>query len=181
QHSNEDNFALLTLARDFLGTGNLFLSGRPEGPADQVLRHADKNPNTAGVVSLCTTTPPKSYAELAKSLSNFTHVVALGSYVSDPDGMAALRDAKNLIAFATHEGPFVAHAKVVLPVSSWAESDATFVNAMGIAQESEKVIATQGDSKPGWRMVAAFGRALGHDLGYGKLADVRRAMAPQAG
>jgi NADH-quinone oxidoreductase subunit G len=181
QHSNEDNFALLTLARDFLGTGNLFVSGKPEGTADDILRHADKNPNTAGVVSLCTTTPPKSYSELAQSLSSFTHVLALGSYVSDPEGMAALRDAKKLIVLATHEGPFVAHAQVVLPASSWAESDGTFVNAKGTAQQSERAIRPQGDSKPAWKLVAALARALGLPLSYEKLADVRRAMAPEAG
>ena len=181
QHSNEDNFALLTLARDFLGTGNLFISGKPKGAADTILRHEDKNPNTAGVVALCTTTPPRPYTELAKELGKFSHVIALGSYVSDPDGMAALKDAKRLVALATHEGPFVAHAQVVLPVSSWAESDGTFVNAQGLAQESEKAIAPQGDSLPGWKLVAALGRALGFDMGIKKLADVRRAMAPEAG
>jgi NADH-quinone oxidoreductase subunit G len=181
QHSNEDNFALLTLARDYLGTGNLFISGKPEGTGDDILRHPDKNPNTAGVVSLCTTTPPKSYAELAKNLGNFSCVLALGSYVSDPDGMGALREAKKLVVLATHEGPFVAHAQVVLPVSSWAESDGTFVNAKGIAQQSERAVRPQGDSKPAWKMVGALARALGLPLTYEKLADVRRAMAPEAG
>jgi NADH-quinone oxidoreductase subunit G len=181
QHSNEDNFALLTLARDYLGTGNLFISGKPEGIGDDILRHPDKNPNTAGVVSLCTTTPPKSYAELAKNLGSFSCVLALGSYVSDPDGMGALRDAKKLVVLATHEGPFVAHAQVVLPVSSWAESDGTFVNAKGIAQQSERAVRPQGDSKPAWKMVGALARALGLPLAYEKLADVRRAMAPEAG
>ena len=35
---------------------------------------------------------------------------------------------------------------VVLPASSWAECDGTFVNAKGMAQESEKAIAPQGDA-----------------------------------
>jgi NADH-quinone oxidoreductase subunit G len=181
QHSNEDNFALLTLARDLLGTGNLFWSGKPDGVADDILRHADKNPNTAGIVSLCTTTPPQPYRELVPRLPEFSHVIALGSYVSDPNGMTALRDAKNLIVFATHEGPFVAHAKVVLPVSSWAESDGTFVNSQGMAQESERAIAPQGESQPAWKLISAFARKLGFELNYKKLSDVRRAMAPEPG
>jgi NADH-quinone oxidoreductase subunit G len=181
QHSNEDNFALLTLARDFLGTGNLFISGKPDGLADTVLRHSDKNPNTAGVVSLCTTQPPKTFTELADNLASFSHVLALGSYASNPDAAQTLRSAQKLVVLATHEGPFVAHAQVVLPVSSWAESDGTFVNAQGMAQESERAIAPRGDSQPAWKMLAALARALGHELGYKKLADVRRAMAPEAG
>jgi NADH-quinone oxidoreductase subunit G len=181
QHSNEDNFALLTLARDLLGTGNLFYSGKPNGEADEILRHVDKNPNTAGIISLCSTTPPGSYSDLAARLGQFSHVIALGSYVSDPEGMAALRDAKNLIVFATHEGPFVAHAKVVLPVSSWAESDGTFVNSQGMAQESEKAIAPQGESQPAWKLIAALARQLGYELNYKKLSDVRHVMAPAPG
>lgn len=181
QHSNEDNFALLTLARDFLGTGNLFVSGKPPGEADEVLRHVDKNPNSAGVVALCSTTPPRSFADLAQDLARFSHVVALGSYASDPEHAKALRGAKQLVVLATHEGPFVAHAEVVLPVSSWAESDGTFVNSQNMAQESERAIAPQGDSRPAWKMISALAAALGFDMSFKKLADVRRAMAPAAG
>src|SRR5690606_35338828 len=44
QHSNEDNFALLQLAQR-RGVTRLFLSGRPEGEGDDILRSEDKNPN----------------------------------------------------------------------------------------------------------------------------------------
>ena len=183
QHSNEDNYALLKLARDFIGTGHLFISGRPTGEGDDVLRHRDKNPNTAGVTALCTSSPPLSFPVLAKSLEEgrITHVIALGSDVPDPDKAALLGKAKVLIALATNEGPMSEHATVVLPASSWAESDGTFVNAKGMAQESERAISPQGDSRPAWKLAAALGAALGHATHWKKLGDLRHAMKPEAG
>jgi NADH-quinone oxidoreductase subunit G len=80
------------------------------------------------------------------------------------------------VTFATHEGPFVAHADVALPVSSWAESDGTFVNAKGISQQSERAILPQGASRPAFKVIAACGRALGYPIALTKLADVRAAM-----
>src|SRR6185369_16937508 len=74
-------------------------------------------------------------------------------------GAAALSDVKNLIAISTHEGPFVERASVVLPASSWAEADGTFVNAKGMSQESEKVITPQGASKPAFRLIAELATA----------------------
>lgn len=87
---------------------------------------------------------------LAKSLEEgrITHVIALGSDVPDPDKAALLGKAKVLIALATNEGPMSEHATVVLPASSWAESDGTFVNAKGMAQESERAISPQGIAGP---------------------------------
>ena len=183
QHSNEDNFALLRLLRDYLGTGHIYLSGRAEGLGDSVLKHADKNPNTAGVTALCTSSPPKSFAEMAKDIvdGRITHVVALGSYSSDATRTDALSKLQGLVTFATREGPMAKHATVVLPVSSWAECDGTFVNAKGMAQESEKAIAPRGDSLPAWRLVAVLAKELGLPMAWTKLAQVRKAMAPEAG
>src|SRR3954470_15807647 len=58
QHSNEDNFALLELARTFIGTAQVFLSGKPKGKRDDILIHEDKNPNTAGIRKLAPTVRP---------------------------------------------------------------------------------------------------------------------------
>ncbi len=87
---------------------------------------------------------------------------------------------KNLIAISTHEGAFPEHARVVLPASSWAESDGTFVNAKGMSQESEKVITPQGASKPAFRLIAELASALGKPLPWKKLSDLRAAFAPAA-
>lgn len=179
QHSNEDNYALLTLARDALKVGQVFISGRPPGKADDILIHADKNPNTRGVAALCST-PPRRFGDLAAAISagSFSHVLALGSYVAEPEAAAALRGKATVIALATHEGPIAEHARIVLPVSSWAESRGTFVNAKGLAQETERAIQPQGASLPAWKMVALLARALGVTLPWSTLSQLSAALAP---
>ena len=49
QHSSEDNFALCTLAKTYLGVGDFFVSGKQLGKGDSILMSEDKNPNTRGV------------------------------------------------------------------------------------------------------------------------------------
>ncbi|MEB2312110.1 MAG: 2Fe-2S iron-sulfur cluster-binding protein [Sorangiineae bacterium] len=183
QHSNEDNFALLTLARDFIGAGNFFIAGRPAGEGDDILRDPDKNPNRAGVVALATTTPPGSFEELLAALEQgeVTHVLALGSDLPDATAGKTLERARAIVVLGTHTSGFVEHATVALPASSWAECDGTFVNVKGVAQESERVIRPVGDSLPAWALVGELGRAMGFAVEYKKLREVREAMAPAPG
>jgi len=181
EHSQEDNFALLSLAKSF-GFSSIYQSGRPAGPADDILRHPDKNPNTTGIAALAKSAGLKTFVELVEAIrSGKAHtVIALGSATPTGGGAATLADVKNLIAISTHEGGFPEHARVVLPASSWAEADGTFVNAKGMAQESEKVITPQGASKPAFRLIAELATAAGKSLGWKKLAELRAAMSPPA-
>jgi NADH-quinone oxidoreductase subunit G len=182
QHSNEDNFALLTLARDVLGVKNVFVGGRPDGEGDDILRHPDKNPNSRGVAALTTPAPrPMQDLGAAVAMSQFTVLLALGSETRDLADASELTRIGTRVVLATHQGPLSRSATVVLPASSWAESDGTFVNAKGLAQESEQAVGTMGDSRPAWKLVAGLAVRLGHDLGWRKLADVRKAMSPQGG
>ncbi len=160
EHSNEDNFALLSLAKAF-GLTQVFQSGRPAGQGDDILRHPDKNPNTAGVAALGKAAGLKTFVEFVEAIraGKAKTVIALGSATPTAGGAAALADVTNLIAISTHEGPFVAKARVVLPASSWAEADGTFVNAKSMSQESEKAINPQGASKPAFRLIADLRRS----------------------
>jgi NADH-quinone oxidoreductase subunit G len=119
---------------------------------------------------------------LVKALTErkFTHVLALGSAVGEAEQASVLRSTKNLVVFATHLGPLVEHAAVVLPASSWAEGDGTFVNAKGKAQLSAKAISPQGDSRPAWELIAVLGRALGRATPWTKLGELRAAIPPKA-
>jgi len=181
EHSNEDNFALLLLAKA-LGFSAVYQSGRPAGPGDDILRHPDKNPNTTGIASLAKASGLKTFAEFVEAIraGKASTVLALGSATPTGGGAAALSDVKNLVAFSTHEGPFAERARVLFPASSWAEADGTFVNAKGMSQESEKAITPQGDSKPAYRLIAELAAALGKPLGWKKLAELRALMAPPA-
>src|SRR5262249_12667181 len=135
QHSNEDNFALITLAKTFIGAGDFFVSGRPLGRGDEILMSADKNPNTRGAVQIASTTPPRPFAELLDAIAagKYAYAVCLGSEleVDGGDAIAALHKLKGVVTIASHDGPLVHAAHIALPSCAWAEADGTFVNRQG--------------------------------------------------
>jgi NADH-quinone oxidoreductase subunit G len=177
EHSNEDNFALLALAKE-LGFGALYRSGRPMGQGDDILRHADKNPNSAGVLSLTKPGVPKSFGDLVDDIGrgNVKTLLVLGSAASDVARANELRGVADMVVLASHEGPFAQHARVALPASTWAESTGTFVNAKGMAQESLKAITPQGDSRPAWRLLADLAKVLNKPFAWQKFSELSAAL-----
>jgi NADH-quinone oxidoreductase subunit G len=173
EHSLEDNFALLTFARDVLKTNAVYWTGRPPGVGDDVLRDPDKNPNTNGVKKLAPDAKPLA------ELSGATLVVALGSAVTDARDADALAKVKRLIALSSHEGPVAGAAKVLLPAATWAEADGSYVNRQGLVQDSDKVIPPQGDSKAAFRWLIELAAALEQPFSFKKLAELRAAMNPR--
>jgi NADH-quinone oxidoreductase subunit G len=177
QHSLEDNWALYTLARTYLGTNKFFVTGKPLGEGDDVLLSEDRNPNTAGILKLCEGTPPRGLGELLKSADEFDSVIALGGHVEvDPKELGQALKGKKVVVIASHEGPLTKLAKVALPACSWAEVDATFVNKKGRVQSSERALHPRGSAEPGWKLVGKLGRALGFATSFRKLSELRRAM-----
>jgi NADH-quinone oxidoreductase subunit G len=178
QHSLEDNFAMHTLAKTFLGSSELFVTGKPLGRGDDILMSEDKNPNTAGVMKLGGSTPPKPLADLVREIDRFDWVLALGSDVElEATEVAAAFKGKKVVVVASHKGPLASLARVVLPACSWAEVDATWVNRQGKAQASERALTARGSALPGWLLLAKLGRALGYAMPWKKLSEIRRAMA----
>jgi NADH-quinone oxidoreductase subunit G len=184
QHSLEDNFALVTLAKTYLGVGDFYVSGRPLGRGDDILMSPDKNPNTAGVMQLASTTPPRPFAELLGAIDEgrYSYVLGLGADLEvDPqEAKDKLRRLRGVVTIAAHDGPLVRAAHVALPSAAWAETEGTWVNRQKIPQRGERVVRARGDARPGWELVARLARSLGYDLGWRTLADVRRAMEAEA-
>jgi NADH-quinone oxidoreductase subunit G len=180
EHSQEDNLAVIWLAREVIGTKQIFVSGRAEGQGDEILINSDKNPNSAGVAELVDVAPLRSFSEFEETVAanKLELVISLGSNV--PHESKAPGQLRSLIALVTHEGPWSKAASVTLPVSSWAESDGTFVNAKGISQQSEKAISPRGDSRPAWRLVAELGSALDRPASWKRAADVESAVPKTA-
>jgi NADH-quinone oxidoreductase subunit G len=183
QHSLEDNWALYTLGKTFLGVEKFFVTGKPLGRGDDILMSADKNPNTAGVMKLCDANPPRPLQDLLQNEQQFDFVLALGGDVEvDPSELKTALRGKKVLSIASHTGPLTETAKVVLPASAWAEVDSTWVNKQGRVQTSERALVATGDAEPGWLLVAKIGKALGLATNWRKLSEVRRAMmgAPPA-
>ncbi len=185
QHSLEDNAALRELGQRLLGTKHFYVSGLGSGYEDDILIHRDKNPNNAGVKELVPDV--QGYAEFVADVKagKVTHVIALGGQtpngqVGSDDDAAALKRLQALVVVAAHGGAFVDAAHVVLPATSWAEAAGTFVNFKGIHQTTEKALEPQGSSRYGWQQIVSLAKALGFELEWTKLKQVREAIDIQA-
>jgi NADH-quinone oxidoreductase subunit G len=183
QHSLEDNWAMRELARA-LGATTLYAAGAGPGYADDILIDADKNPNTTGVKELVSPeaggTGVKSYSQLLDDVrtSRVSHVIALGGVTprNEPEDATALGMVGTLVVIAAHEGALTDAAHVVLPATSWAEQSGTYVNRQGRHQMTERALFAQGSSKPAWELVRALGAALGLELEWSKLKQIRAAL-----
>jgi NADH-quinone oxidoreductase subunit G len=173
KHSQEDNVALRELA-GALGAAAFFTAGDPAGFADDILIHADKNANRAGVAQIAP--GARDFAALSREVSEgrYTHVVALGAAA---DSMLEAAGAA-LLAIVAHDGSLLRGASVVLPAAAWAEAAGTFVNAKGMAQVADKAIEPQGESKPAWQWLREVMVELGHEPAWTRLRDVRALFAP---
>lgn len=179
QHSNEDNYALVTLAKSAFGGGDFFLTGRAPGEADGVLMTADHNSNTAGAIQVASTTTPRHVSELLEAIKNgrYTHVIALGAEVPvDPKTLGGL-DRLKTVVIAAHQGPLTRLAKVLLPACSWVEAEGTYVNSKNMAQRSERALPPQGDSQPAWKWLVAIAEALNYKIGFTKLSELRKSLS----
>jgi NADH-quinone oxidoreductase subunit G len=175
QHSLEDNWALLELARASLGTKNVFYSKAPDGYEDAILIHKDKNANTAGVLRLAPDARPFEALIADAGAARVTHVIALGAAVprETEDDLGTLKGLRALVTIATGQGALSQAAHVFLPAASWAEASGTYVNAKGLAQRAEKGIDLLGSAKPAWEQVAQLAKALGFEASWSRLKDIR--------
>lgn len=184
QHSTEDNFAVLSLMRDHFGVTQVFSTGRPPGEGDEVLRSADKNPNAEGVAWLVAPRVAKNLAALAAAIDAgaVTHVLAVGSDVDDRVAARKLSDLAGLVLLGTWQGALAERADVVVPASSWVESDGLFTGKAGVEQESEQAVPPLGESRPAWKLAAALGVRLGVAIPFRSLEELRSALpgAPSA-
>jgi len=175
QHNCEDNFALVTLARA-MGIQAWFLIGKPEGQGDDILRHVDKNPNTAGARAVAER-ELKGIEELTRAVEDgsIKHLIVMGS-VWPADADSLLDKLTSLVVIGGWQGALHEHAEVFLPASSWAETHGIYVNAKGMAQESRRAYPGADDCQPGWKFVREVCVGLGHEPAWNSLSSLREAM-----
>jgi NADH-quinone oxidoreductase subunit G len=178
QHSNEDNFALASLAKQW-GLKQVYIAGRPPVPAraDGKLRVADVNPNMAGVKAIAEAmgfTAIPSY-ELDKSAPpTLRAMVILGDTLP---GMSEgkLRELE-VISISAHERGPVPHAKVALPAAAWAENAGTITNVQGRVQRMHAAFTPPGTAIPAWEAVVRLAQATGVKLAWTHPREVFKDM-----
>ncbi|MBI2896240.1 MAG: (2Fe-2S)-binding protein [Deltaproteobacteria bacterium] len=183
EHTSEDNFVLVKLARDLLqkGTGALYLTGRPPGEADDLLRHADKNPNTVGAVQAAAPSTLRGFEDLLNDADagSVKAAIVLGAHAPVPEAeLAPLGKLDVLVVLCANRGPLSELATHVLPAASWAEVSGTFVNAKGQRQRLRPAAPPRGDSLPAWDLLGRLARKMDLALEYKTLGEVERAATP---
>lgn len=186
EHSLEDNYAIWSLGKA-LGASTFWMVKRPNGESDDILRDADKNSNTNGVLELFAkagiTTPTNIAADAGQGFATdiesgaISHVLSLGS--TAPLGPGAVLGRATTIALASHEGALAEQATVVLPATSWAEHSGIYVNKNSLHQRSDRALMPQGSSKPAWQLVLDVAKALGLTLSFSTLSELRRELGEE--
>jgi NADH-quinone oxidoreductase subunit G len=180
-HTNEDNFALASLAKAW-GVGRVFMGARTSVPdrADDKLRDADVNANTAGVIAIAKALGLVlgSGADLEEAInaSSVHGLVVLGDALPVSDKTMVQLAELELISIAAHELGVVKHAKVAFPVSAWAEVAGTVTNRQGRVQRLHAAFEAPGQAIPAWEVVVRLAAATGVKLSWTHAREVFKDM-----
>jgi NADH-quinone oxidoreductase subunit G len=179
--SLEDQLAACHVAREALGVAEVFVGGRPDGWHDDFLKKADENPNRKGVELAA-----QAYGLAVRPVSDLVAAVKAGrvqaAWVVGTEltpGAEALAGLPVLVVQAANGGPLADAATVLLPASTHAEYDGTFVNFEGRAQRFEAAWYPRGEARPHFALCGGVGRALGLDLGWNTGREVWLALSPR--
>jgi NADH-quinone oxidoreductase subunit G len=164
QATNEDNFALLQVA-EALGITNIYMAGRPARPdrADNILRVADVNPNTRGVMAIAGKRG-KAVSQLAMDLvsGSLRGLWMLGDHVDlDEEAQAALEKLDIVVYQSPHQNFLSDRVHVLLPAANWAEVHGTFTNVKGMVQRVRASVEPPGEARPNHELISLIARKLG--------------------
>jgi len=183
--SLEDLLAAAHVAKEALGAAEVYAGGRAEGWHDDFLKLADENPNRKGLelAAWAFGLALRPVADLAAAVAagKVKAIWAVGAELPDQRTVEALAGAETLVVQAVNGGGLAAHATLLLPAASHAESDGTFVNFEGRFQRFELAFWPRGESRPHWAFAAAIGRALGLHLEWKGARDVYAALSDKLG
>ena len=182
--SNEDLLATLTFARDVLKVKSVYVTGRADGPADDFLMKADKNPNRQGLEwiakGLGLTLEP--YAALSKGLErgDIKHLFMAGHDVPEAAQLFASKaeTLTTLVMVATNHSPIDAQASVLLGASSHVEDEGSFTQGDGITQRVRRAYPPRGDSQPAWKWAVDLAKELGGTLVAQSSREIFRSLSP---
>jgi NADH-quinone oxidoreductase subunit G len=183
QATNEDNWVLAKLA-GALGVDKLYLAGRPARPerADDILRHADVNPNTTGVKLIAQALAPgraKGTTQLAHDLASgsLKGLWMLGDHVDlDEEALEALGKLDVCVYQSPHENFLSDRVNVLLPAASWAEVDGTFTNVKGLVQRVRRAVEPPGEARPHHELSRMIARRLGLALEFPSVKGIFHEM-----
>jgi predicted molibdopterin-dependent oxidoreductase YjgC len=168
QATNEDLYVLRVLA-DQAKARLDFRVGNPQDKLhvreDNVLLRADRNPNTQGCLDLGMGRNGVDTI-LRDCESGDVEVLLLQGpeLLRHAPAAAAIRKVPFVVVMATHEGPELDAAHVVLPAAMWPEVDGTFTNYQRRVQRIRIAVPAPGEAQGRWELTAGLLQRLGTPL-----------------
>ncbi|UCE78906.1 MAG: molybdopterin-dependent oxidoreductase [Nitrospiraceae bacterium] len=92
-----------------------------------------------------------------------------------PHNAKIIKTLKSLDLFVVLDIAMTATAKyahVILPASSWAEKDGTFINTEGIIQQVHKAVNAPGQAVPDWKILRNLSLTMGMDIAGRDVKDI---------
>jgi NADH-quinone oxidoreductase subunit G len=165
QATNEDLFAFKALA-DAVGGALEFRVGDPQRRLrerlDHVLQRADRNPNTQGALDLGLARDGVAPILKRCAAGEIQALLLQGpELLRELEYLDAIRGVPFVAVMATHEGPELGRANVVLPAAMWAELDGSFTNYHRRVQRLRAAFPPPGDARPRWELAAEILRRWG--------------------
>jgi NADH-quinone oxidoreductase subunit G len=188
-HTNEDNWVLARLAREFLQLSRVYVAGKAPVPgrADEILRDADVNPNLAGALAVYRGTAGGQTGERVRDAGRLEQdlrsgalkgLIVLGSDTELGDvARQAAAKLEALIVLAAHERGLVPSAHVVLACAEWAEVHGTITNRDRRVQRLRAAFPPGGQALPAWEVVVRLARKLGAAFDYPNAKTIFAEMA----
>jgi NADH-quinone oxidoreductase subunit G len=181
QATNEDLFAFRALA-DRVGGLLDFRVGNPQDKVrervDDVLLRADRNPNTQGCLDQGLGRAGVDRILQACAAGQVRALLLQGpELLRRPEAKDALARVPFIAVMATHDGPELGAAHVVLPAAAWAEVDGTFTNYQRRVQRIRRAVAPPGAARPRWELADRILGALGAPLGVASAREVFARLA----
>ncbi|HLA38612.1 MAG TPA: molybdopterin-dependent oxidoreductase, partial [Candidatus Glassbacteria bacterium] len=150
---------------------------------DDILRKADKNPNSTGARLLGLAGPSKEAlaSDELRRLAAGGKIGALVIFYHDPvgfpqyygeDWVEALDKVGCLIYVGTNACDTSRKAAIVFPAAAFAERKGTVTNFEGMVQLQNRAFAPLGEALPGWEIVQKLGKALGGEFSYAGAEEI---------
>jgi NADH-quinone oxidoreductase subunit G len=185
--SNEDLWLARRLFVDTLGAAHADFRVPPRAPGshDDLLRVADKTPNTRGAEVLgcgrAGTADGRHVLDAARAgrlrlLWIFGHDL-FDSGWPEAEVEEALARVEGVVFQGPNGNPTSARAHVVLPSAAYVEREGTWTNVTGRVQRFWRAVLPRGEARADWETLAAVARALGHDWQPLRAANVFRDLA----
>jgi NADH-quinone oxidoreductase subunit G len=181
QGTNEDLFAFRSLADAAKGmldfrVGDPHLKVRQR--IDDVLQRADRNPNTQGCLDQGLDRDGVDAIVAACRAGKIQTLVLQGpELLRVAEVVDALAKVSFVVVMATHEGPELDRAHVVLPAAVWAEADGTYTNFQRRVQRLRGAVAAPGEATPRWELAAGVLERLGEPIGATSAREVFTRLA----